>query len=130
MIIEGTVGDATLRSNMNWDAIENHEETKTVLKHWQKLGQFRANHPAIGAGIHQMITAEPYVFYRSYQKEEYKDLVVVGLDLPTGEKSLDVSKIFKDGDLLFDRYSNQTVKVSKGSVKINSEYNVVLIETR
>lgn len=130
LIIEGTVGDATLRSNMNWDTIENQEQTIAILKHWQKLGQFRASHPAIGAGVHQIITTEPYVFYRSYQKKDFVDLVVVGLDLPKGEKLLDVSRVFKDGDLLFDRYSNQTVKVTKGLVKIRSKHNVVLIEKK
>ena len=130
LVIEGTTGDATLRSFMNWEAIKNDSSTQSILEYWQKLGKFRANHPAVGAGIHQMITQEPYVFYRSYQKENFKDIVVIGLGLPTGEKSLDVSKVFKDGDLLFDRYSNQKVKVSKGSVKLNSEHSVVLIEKK
>ncbi|HTO35227.1 MAG TPA: alpha-amylase family glycosyl hydrolase, partial [Flavobacterium sp.] len=45
--IEGTQGDATLRSFMNWEDIDN-EKTKEILTHWQKLGQFRKNHPAVG----------------------------------------------------------------------------------
>ena len=77
-----------------------------------------------------MIITEPYVFYRSYQKEDYKDIVVIGLTLPAAEKSLNGSKIFKGGDLLFDRYSNQIVTVTKGLVKINLEHNVVLIEKK
>ncbi|MDO5616751.1 MAG: alpha-amylase family glycosyl hydrolase, partial [Cruoricaptor ignavus] len=40
-------GDATLRSNMNWDEINNNPQTKKILEHWQKLGKFRANHPAV-----------------------------------------------------------------------------------
>ena len=130
LVVEGTEGDATLRSFMNWDAIENNEETQEVLNHWQKLGQFRANHPAVGAGIHQMITQQPYVFYRSYQKEDFEDIVVMGLDLPKGDKILDVSKVFNDGDILFDRYSNQNVSVENGIIKMNSAYNVVLIAQR
>ena len=54
--IEGTQGDATLRSNMNWDDISNKTETKEVLAHWQKLGLFRKNHPAVGAGVHTQIS--------------------------------------------------------------------------
>ena len=127
LVVEGTEGDATLRSFMNWDAIENNEETQEVLNHWQKLGQFRANHPAVGAGIHQMITQQPYLFYRSYQKEDFEDIVVMGLDLPKGDKILDVSKVFNDGDILFDEYSNQNVSVENGIIKMNSAYNVVLI---
>ncbi len=128
LVIEGTVGDATLRSFMNWEVVQNDSRTKEILNHWQKLGQFRANHPAIGAGIHQMITQKPYVFYRSYKKEDFNDIVVIGLDLPKGEKTLDVSKVFNDGDLLFDSYSNQKIKVKKGVIKVDSDYNVVLIE--
>ena len=130
LIIEGTVGDATLRSFMNWDAINNNQETQKLLLHAQKLGQFRANHPAIGAGIHQMITQNPYVFYRSYSKENFNDLVVVGLDLPFGVKTLDVSKLYKDGDLLHDAYSNQDVNVIKGKVSLDSQLDIVLLEKK
>jgi alpha-amylase len=66
LVIEGTVGDATLRSVMNWDSVKQNKKTKKVLVHAQKLGKFRANHPAVGAGTHQMITQNPYVFYRSF----------------------------------------------------------------
>ncbi len=49
--IEGTEGDATLRSFMNWEDIENNTEvngfkTKDILAHWQKLGKFRASAPS------------------------------------------------------------------------------------
>lgn len=130
LVVEGTVGDATLRSNMNWDAINNDPKTKEILTHWQKLGKFRANHPAVGAGVHQMITQQPYVFYRSYSKNDFKDLVVIGLDLQKGLKTLDVSKIFDDGIELHDAYSNQNVKVTNGKVEINSEFNIVLLENK
>lgn len=128
LIIEGTTGDATLRSFMNWDAIASNENTKSILGHWQKLGQFRKNHPAVGAGIHQMISESPYVFYRSYTKNDFEDLVVVGLDLPKGQKTLEVSKVFKDGTMLRDAYSNQTVAVENGVVQIDSEFDIVLLE--
>jgi len=130
LVIKDTQGDATLRSNMNWNAIKNNPETKAILSHWQKIGQFRVNHPALGAGIHQMITQKPYVFYRSYQKDGFIDLVVVGLDLPKGEKILDISKVFEDGDLLFDAYSNQTVKVKSGKVILESDFEIVLLEKK
>ena len=128
LIIEDTEGDATLRSFMNWDDIEKNIDTKKVLSHWQKLGQFRAKHPAVGAGIHQMISQTPYLFYRSFSKGNYKDEVVIGLDLNKGEKQLDVSKIFKDGDVLFDAYSNQSIEVKNGIIVIDSTYDIVLLE--
>ncbi len=126
--VEGANGDANLRSFMNWDDIEKNPKTQNVLKHWQKLGQFRANHPAIGAGTHQMITQSPYVFYRSFYKKDYEDLVVVGLNLNKGNKILDVSKIYKDGEELRDAYSDQIIKVSDGNAIVNSEFNIVLLE--
>ncbi|MFK7833312.1 MAG: alpha-amylase family glycosyl hydrolase [Winogradskyella sp.] len=130
LAVPGTEGDAKLRSVMNWDSIAKRPRTKEVLSHWQKLGQFRANHPAVGAGMHQIITESPYYFYRSYQKGDYKDLVVVGLDLEKGDKIVDVSKIFKDGDTLYDAYSNQTAEVKNGTVTIKSQFDVVLLEKK
>ncbi|WP_422107186.1 alpha-amylase family glycosyl hydrolase [Winogradskyella sp.] len=130
LVIEGTEGDATLRSFMNWGEIESNNETKDVLAHWQKLGRFRAKHPAIGAGTHQMITQKPYAFYRSLQKGDYKDHVVIGLELDKGEKTLDVSKVFENGDVLHDAYSNQDITVADGKVVINSAYDIVLLEKK
>ena len=127
LVIEDTEGDATLRSFMNWDELESK---KDVLNHWQKLGQFRNNHPAIGAGVHQMITEKPYVFFRSFSKDNFDDLVVIGLDLNKGEKKLDVSKIFKNGTILRDAYSNTEIEVKQGKAIINSNYNIVLLEKK
>jgi alpha-amylase len=128
LIIEGAKGDATLRSFMNWEAITNNPETQHILAHWQKLGRFRAKHPAIGAGIHQMITEEPYVFYRSYSKGGFNDLVVVGLDLQIGKKEINVSRLFNDGDIVVDAYSNKSQKVKDGKVQLDSKFNIVLLE--
>lgn len=128
LIIEGTVGDATLRSFMNWDDIAQNPNTKALLAHYQKLGKFRANHPAIGAGFHKMITKKPYLFSRSYSKGDYNDAVIVGLDLETGNKILDVSSVFKEGDILHDAYSNKNAEVIEGKIVIDSNFNIVLIE--
>ncbi|GAB4160201.1 MAG: hypothetical protein Tsb0033_15840 [Winogradskyella sp.] len=126
--VEGAEGDANLRSFMNWEAIGSNTSQQEVLNHWQKLGQFRANHPAVGAGIHQMMTKEPYIFYRSYQKGNFNDLVVIGLDLNRGSKAIDVSKVFEDGDQLHDAYSGQQATVKNGKVIITSDNDIVLIE--
>ncbi len=51
------------RSDMIW---ELSAEKQALLQHWQKLGQFRRAHPAIGAGQHQVIPQDgAYVFSRS-----------------------------------------------------------------
>ena len=128
LAVPGTEGDAKLRSFMNWDSIAKRPRTKEVLAHWQKLGKFRAQHPAVGAGKHQMITASPYYFYRSYQKDNYKDLVVVGLGVEKGKKVIDVSKVFEERVMLRDAYSGKTATVENGKITIDSDFNIVLIE--
>lgn len=126
--IEGTQGDATLRSNMNWDDVSNKAETKEVLAHWQKLGLFRKNHPAVGAGVHNQISATPYVFSRTIIKGKYSDKVVVGLDLPLGEKSIPVGNIFPNGCKVKDAYSGKIGIVAKGKVNLNTDFGIVLLE--
>jgi len=130
LIIEGTIGDATLRSNMNWDDIANNEETKALLAHYQKLGKFRINHPSVGAGVHKMISEQPYVFQRTFSKENFKDAVVVGLDLNKGKKELMVAEIFKDGEVLNDAYSGVEVTVINGKVEVDSPFTIVLLEKK
>ena len=130
LIIEDSEGDATLRSFMNWDVIASDNKTQEVLTHWQKLGKFRTNHPAVGAGAHQMITEQPYYFYRSYQKGINKDLVVIGLNVDKGVKLIDVSKLFKNGDTIYDAYSGASSKVKNGRIVIDSEFDIVLLEKK
>lgn len=128
LIIEGTDGDATLRSNMNWDDIARNPETKKLLQHWQKLGVFRKNHPAVGAGVHQMISETPYVFSRVYQNSNFTDKVVVGLDLPIGEKTISTGNIFSDGTKVRDAYSGISAVVKEGKVTLQSVFSILLIE--
>ncbi|WP_299674592.1 alpha-amylase family glycosyl hydrolase [uncultured Tenacibaculum sp.] len=128
LIIDGTEGDATLRSFMNWDAIQNDKKTQEVLAHWQKLGQFRKNHPAVGAGTHSVITESPYVFSRNYSKDTFTDKVVIGVDLNQGDKVIDVTSVFENGDELKDAYSGQKVTVSEGKVTLNSPLKTILLE--
>lgn len=125
LVIEGTVGDATLRSPINWSNLNNE-----VLAHWQKLGQFRNNHPAVGAGEHRAIANVPYVFSRSYKKGDYQDAIVVAMDLPKKEYEINVSSVFTDGDEVLDFYSGQTYIVEKGMVKIDAGNNLVLLEKK
>jgi alpha-amylase len=126
--IEGAEGDANLRSNMNWEAIAKDAKTNEILIHWQKLGVFRKNHPAIGAGTHQQITATPYVFSRSFTQGKYTDKVVVGLDLPTGKKEISVGTIFPNGTKVKDAYSGKTTVISRGKATIESDDTILLLE--
>jgi alpha-amylase len=122
--IKGTEGDATLRSFMNWEELAASKDKQDLLKHYQKLGQFRAKHPSVGAGLHQMISSAPYLFKRTHQQ----DVVVVGLDLPLGEKTLNIGEVFGSETKLRDCYSNQVVEIKDGQVKINSPFSIVLLE--
>jgi len=132
LIIPGTQGDATLRGTMNWEEMNSNLSRggfaiRDVLEHYRKLGQFRRDHPSVGAGTHQMISRKPYLFSRSYEAGEYRDRVVVGLDLKTGEKNISVTGIFKDETELYDYYSGNYVSVKEGYVTLHSEYNLVLL---
>jgi len=130
LVIEGTVGDATLRSFMNWKEIITDKRSIQTLAHWQKLGQFRNNHPSIGAGIHQQISENPYVFSRTYSKQNYGDKVVVGLNLLKGKKTIAVGDIFSDGELLRDAYTNKEVIVVNGKIELQTEHTIVLLEKK
>ncbi|NDV43994.1 alpha-amylase family glycosyl hydrolase [Flagellimonas sediminis] len=128
LIVEGAEGDANLRSFMNWKDLDTVPEIQKIHKHWQKLGQFRRNHPSIGAGKHKILTKAPYVFSRTYMEDEYKDKVVVGLDLPKGKKSLSVKGFFGDGTKLFDTYSETEVMVTNGKVVLENDFDTALLE--
>nr|WP_315484621.1 alpha-amylase family glycosyl hydrolase [uncultured Undibacterium sp.] len=130
-------GDAKLRSMMDWTllkkklaipSISTGQTYQDLLKHWQKLGQFRQAHIAVGAGEHQQLSTEPYVFKRSYAKDGLSDAVVVALDLPVGVKhSIAVGTVFKDGETVRDYYSGQTVEVKAGKVELPGKYTIVLL---
>jgi len=126
IFVQNALGDATLRSFMNWDDLKT-EDTKTLLSHWQKLGVFRRDHPAIGAGLHQMISETPYAFSRSFEKNGIIDKVIIGLDLQKGQKTFDNSGVFKEGTVLIDYYSGTETAVSNDKISFNSDFDIVLL---
>lgn len=128
LIIDSTQGDATLRSFMNWQELDSVSRTRDVLEHWRKVGQFRNAHPAIGAGKHKRLGKKPYVFSRTYTDGEYKDKIVVGLDLPKGKKSLWVKGFFGDGTKLYDTYSETELLVKNGKVLLDNDFDIALVE--
>lgn len=117
-------GDATLRSFMNWEAISTDENTQNILKHWGKLGQFRNDHPAVGAGKHDKISDAPYTFSRIWND----DKVVIALAAAPGAKTIGVGGVFAEGTTLTDRYSGQSGIVQNGEVTIESGDSIVLLE--
>ena len=127
-------GDASLRSFMNWDELRSMKQkngytVNDVLIHWQKLGNFRNSHPAIGAGKHTKVSDAPYMFTRSWTADNgAKDHVLIGLDMPKGNMVIDVTPLAKDGDSVRDRYSGITKTVVDGKITIDSMFDIVLLE--
>ena len=111
---------------MNWNDVKNNPETQKLLEHWQKLGQFRRNHAAVGAGKHQMISNSPYWFSRTYKEDQ----VIIGLDLPKGTKEVNVSGIWQDGTRVKDAYSGKEAVVANGKASIDSDFDLVLLELK
>jgi alpha-amylase len=130
LAIEGTQGDATLRSFMNWDAITTNKEIQQVLTHWRKLGQFRSNHPSVGAGVNVEISVKPYVCSRTFTKGNYTDTVIIGLDLAKGKKEIPVGSAFKEGTKLRDAYSGKLATVLNEKTTIDSDFEIVLLEIK
>ena len=120
---EGATGDATLRTPMPWDELATNTEMQATLAHWQKLGRFRRDHPAVGAGTHEMITKAPYTFKRTLSGS-VSDQVVVAMD-PTKEVS--VSGVFQEGQTVKDYYSGDTGNVKDGKVVFSQESPLRLI---
>ncbi len=127
--IEGADGDANLRSFMNWDDLERGGTTSEVLQHWRKLGRFRRDHPAVGAGEHRTLQESPYIFGRTLARDGTTDRVLVALDQGEGEKTIPVFGLFPDRAEVVDAYSGTAATVANGSVRLTTPYDLVLLST-
>jgi alpha-amylase len=131
--IDGAVGDATLRSFMNWDdlasnAVRPGYKVGDLYFHWTRLGLFRKAHPAVGAGVHTQMQTSPYTFKRVLERGELRDRVVVALDLPKDKAPvISVAGVFSDGQTVRDYYSGKTAVVADGKVSFEAGNALVLI---
>ena len=130
LVKEGTVGDANLRTLMNWDELEqnaarNGYTIQEVLAHWQKLGKFRKGHPSVGAGMHSVIAESPYVFSRTYTAGDYSDEVVVAI--APGEAAIPVGEVFAEGTQVTDHYSGESATVKEGMVQFATAADLRLL---
>lgn len=123
MFAKDAFGDANMRSFMNWQDLTN-VKTQALLSHWQRLGTFRREHQAVGAGKHAQLQASPYIFKRELSN---KDKVLVAKGLPIGKKSVSVFGLFDEDEELLDYYSGITLKVANGKVDFSSEYEYLLL---
>jgi alpha-amylase len=131
--VDGAEGDATLRSFMNWDelsanTLRNGYRIGDVHDYWARLGRFRHAHPAVGAGVHQMLQSSPYTFKRTYDQGGVSDRVVVALDLPRDRAvPISVAGVFTDGQTVREWYSGQSGVVANGKVQFAAPGPVALI---
>ncbi|WP_194852231.1 alpha-amylase family glycosyl hydrolase [Nonlabens antarcticus] len=123
---ENANGDANLRTNMNWDNVD-----QGTLAHWQKLGRFRRDHPAVGAGevLPSNYKGSGSVTTRSYSKDGYSDKVIIGAGLPNGLLTLNVSETFKNRMQLRNYYTGERVAMKNGMVQIQVENGIILLES-
>ncbi|MCM1161742.1 MAG: alpha-amylase family glycosyl hydrolase [Roseburia sp.] len=118
--------DQRFRSDMDWNSVTGSKAS--VLKHWQKVGQFRNNHLSVGAGQHEKLSDSPYAFSRTYHlEEEDEDKVVVALPDKAGTFTIPVGSVFEDGETITDAYSGNTYEVSNGSVSVTCDNNGVIL---
>lgn len=125
--VHGTAGDANLRSFMNWEDLEHGGRTLEILEHWRKLARFRQAHPAVGAGFHRRLQAQPYIWSRTLDLDGRIDRVLVAMDQGTGAKSIPVFGVFPDGTELLDAYSGARGSVRGGSVSLTTPFPLVLL---
>ncbi|MWC30933.1 carbohydrate binding domain-containing protein [Paenibacillus sp. MMS18-CY102] len=112
------------RSDMNWNSINQN-----VLSHWQKIGKFRNNHIAVGAGAHKKLADGPYTFARTYEKDGLMDKVVVAAGA-SGTVDVTVAGIFEDGEAVRDAYTGAETVVAGGKARFTAGTNgLILIES-
>lgn len=118
--------DQRFRTDMDWNSVTGAKAS--VLKHWQKVGQFRSNHLSVGAGQHEKLSDSPYTFSRTYHLEEDdEDKVVVALPGTAGTFSVPAGSVFEEGETLTDAYSGNKYEVKNGSVSVTCDSNGVIL---
>jgi alpha-amylase len=113
---------------MNWKELKATDSLQQVLKHYQKLGQFRAKHPSVGAGKHELISEKPFLFTRTFENQAYTDRVLIGMDLKNTYQQVDVSDIFTDSTTVIDFYTGKRYNLENGSITLKPENGIILLE--
>lgn len=137
--VECTIHDHENRSFMNWEAIDDNTlASAEYLEHWQKVGTFRNNHVAVGAGSHKIITSsannegskDGIAFARTYDKNDVYDKVVCVIDAEQNwDITINVAGVFPNGAQLMNTYTGKTATVENGKVTFYSgDKGTILIE--
>ncbi len=117
--------DATqgTRSAMNWEEVDEE-----LLLHFRKLGSFRNRNLAVGAGEHRMLSEEPYIYMRDYDRDGVKNTVMIYEGEP-GEVEISVSEAFMNASIIRDAYTDEVYTVSEGKILLNvHEKGLALLE--
>lgn len=114
----------SLRSDMNWDSMD-----EAVLAHWQKVGQFRNSHVAVGAGQNTEVSSTAgSAFVRTYSKDGVTDRVAGCIAAGSNTAvTIDVSAGWKDGESVVNYYDNSSAIVTDGKVTFNSGANGTIL---
>ena len=108
-------------SMMNWSGFN-----EDLLLHWKKIGAFRAAHPAIAKGGHDMLQEAPYAFYRGVRVGIGTDEVVVVMGA-SGRTRINVSVVWPDDTVLRDAYTGSVSIVSFGQVTFTADPSGLLL---
>jgi alpha-amylase len=101
---------------MNWASIN-----VDLLAHWQKLGKFRSQHPALAQGAHKRLSVDPYVFSRHSGSD-----TVVAVPNASGPVVIPVGGAFKNGTVVRDAYSGHEMSVVNEAVSLVAKGTVLL----
>lgn len=105
------------RSDMDWNDVDS-----TLLAHFQKLGDIRKSHPAVGSGRQK--TLDEHTCLRELDGER----VIIKLK-PTPDKPIKLDGYFSEGDTLIELYTGQEAMVTDNSIQFPYFNNNIAIIT-
>lgn len=130
--VDCSIHDHEMRSFMNWDDLKNSNSSQSkVLEHWQKVGTFRNNHVAVGAGSHTKLSATNSVaFARNYSKNGVTDKVVCVIGANNNANiTITLNNTFANGAKVRNAYDGSIATVQNGKVTFNSgAHGTILVE--
>ncbi len=118
VFLPGTL-ELTASAGLNATAPDANELVRTAL-------EFRARHPAVGAGVHRSMAEEPYTFERAYRKGGLTDVVIVVFGA-SGRTRINVSSAFPDDSIVRDAVTGRTAFVSFGYVSFTPDDSGLLL---
>lgn len=106
------------RSDMDWNNID-----EALLRHYQRLGNIRNSHPAIGMG--RQTTIDEHTCVRTI----HNDTVLIRL-VPIDNKPIDMAGYFEEGDCLTELYTGQQATVTNNSISFPIYRNRIAVITK